>query len=41
MFVKVWRFVTLILTALSAGLALCHLMEMPARLNYARRCGQG
>ena len=35
MFLRIWRFVTLMLTALSVGMALCHLMEMPARLNYA------
>lgn len=34
MFVKVWRFVTLMLTALSLGMAFGHLMEMPARRNY-------
>jgi hypothetical protein len=34
-FVKVWRFVTLMLTALSVGMALGHLMEMPARRDYA------
>jgi hypothetical protein len=34
-FVKIWRFVTLMLTALSVGMALCHLMERPARRNYA------
>jgi hypothetical protein len=35
LFVRIWRFATLMLTALSAGMALCHLMEMPARRNYA------
>lgn len=35
MYVKIWRFVTLMLAALSAGMAFCHLMEMPARLKYA------
>jgi hypothetical protein len=35
LFVKIWRFATLMPTALSAGMALCHLMEMPARQNYA------
>jgi hypothetical protein len=35
LFVKIWRFVTLMLTAFSMGMAFCHLMEMPARLNYA------
>lgn len=32
---KLWRFVTLILTALSAGMAFCHVVEMPPKLNYA------
>ncbi len=35
MFVKIWRFITLMLTALSVGMALGHLMEMPARRDYA------
>jgi hypothetical protein len=34
-FLRIWRFATLMPTALSAGVALCHLMEMPARRNYA------
>jgi hypothetical protein len=34
LFVEIWRFITLMLTALNVGMALCHLIEMPARLNY-------
>jgi Domain of unknown function (DUF1772) len=34
-FLRIWRFVTLMLTALSAGMAFCHMMEMPSRLKYA------
>jgi hypothetical protein len=30
MLVKIWRLVTIMLTALSMGTALCHLLEMPA-----------
>jgi hypothetical protein len=35
LFVKIWHFVTLMLTALSMGMAFCHLMEMLPRLKYA------
>ncbi|QYJ17248.1 hypothetical protein Rxycam_03090 [Rubrobacter xylanophilus DSM 9941] len=35
MLLRTGRFVTLMLSALSAGMAFCHLMEMPARLRYA------
>jgi hypothetical protein len=31
---KAWRFLTLMLTALSMGMAFCHLLEMPAKLAY-------
>jgi hypothetical protein len=34
MFLRTWRFITLILTALNMGLAFCHLMEMPAKMQY-------
>jgi hypothetical protein len=34
MFLRTWRFITLILTALNMGLAFCHLMEMPAKMRY-------
>lgn len=29
-----WRFVTIMFVALSMGMALCHLLEMPMRLGY-------
>lgn len=34
MLVAAWRLVTILLTALTMGLAFCHLMEMPARLEW-------
>lgn len=34
MLVKTWRFLTIILTALSLGPALGHLLELPAKLSY-------
>ena len=34
MFVKAFRFVTIMFTALSMGVALCHLLEMPAKIAY-------
>jgi hypothetical protein len=34
MFLRTWRFITLILTALNMGLAFCHLMELPAKMQY-------
>jgi hypothetical protein len=34
MLVKIWRLVTIMLTALSMGTALCHLLEMPAKITY-------
>jgi len=34
MLVRSWRLGTVLLIALSMGLALCHLLEMPAKLNY-------
>jgi hypothetical protein len=32
--VKTWRLVTIMFTALSMGTALCHLLEMPAKITY-------
>jgi hypothetical protein len=29
-----WRLLTIVLVALSMGTALCHLLEMPAKLTY-------
>uniref|UniRef100_B8HPR8 DUF1772 domain-containing protein n=1 Tax=Cyanothece sp. (strain PCC 7425 / ATCC 29141) TaxID=395961 RepID=B8HPR8_CYAP4 len=34
MLIKLWRFVTLLLTALSMGLSFCHLLELPPRVFY-------
>ncbi len=34
MLVKIWRLVTIMLTALSMGTALCHFLEMPAKITY-------
>jgi len=33
MFVRAWRFITIILAALDTGMALCHALEMPAKLK--------
>lgn len=30
----IWRLITLMLVSLSTGMAFCHLLEMPARLDY-------
>src|SRR5215207_9453425 len=34
MLLKTWRFVTVLLTALSAGLSFAHLLELPPRVYY-------
>jgi hypothetical protein len=34
MLVKIWRFITIMLTALPMGMAFCHLLEMPAKMTY-------
>jgi hypothetical protein len=34
MFVKTWRFITIMLTSLSMAMAFCHLLEMPAKMTY-------
>jgi len=34
MLVRNWRFITIMLAALTMGMALCHLLEMPAKMNY-------
>ncbi len=34
MLVRNWRFVTIMLAALTMGMALCHLLEMPAKMTY-------
>jgi hypothetical protein len=34
MLVQIWRLVVIMLIALSMGTALCHLLEMPAKITY-------
>jgi hypothetical protein len=34
MFLRTWRFITLILAALDMGMAFCHALELPAKMNY-------
>jgi hypothetical protein len=34
MLVRIWRLVVIMLIALSMGTALCHLLEMPAKITY-------
>ncbi len=34
MFLRIWRFITLILVALFVGLEFCHVLELPAKLQY-------
>ena len=34
MLLKLWRLVTILVTALSMGMAFCHLLEMPAKMTY-------
>ena len=31
---KTWRFITIMFAALSMGMALCHLLEIPAKMTY-------
>ncbi|MGF1567101.1 MAG: DUF1772 domain-containing protein [Nodosilinea sp.] len=31
---KIWRFITLLLSALVTGMALCHALELPAKMQY-------
>jgi len=33
MLLRYWRLATILLTALSTGTVLCHLMEMPAKIR--------
>jgi hypothetical protein len=35
MLIRVWRLLAIMLTALSMGAALAHLLEMPAKLGYS------
>ncbi len=34
MFLRTWRFITIILTALTMGMAFCHTLELPAKMSY-------
>ncbi len=34
MFLKVWRFIAVMLAALTLGLGFCHLMQLPARMAW-------
>lgn len=34
MFVRTWRFITLILAALTMGTAYAHALELPAKMHY-------
>ncbi len=31
---RVWRFITFVLTSLSLGMAFCHLLQLPVRMRY-------
>jgi hypothetical protein len=33
-FLRAWRFITIILSALVTGMALCHALELPAKMQY-------
>jgi len=35
MLIKSWRFITLILSALVTGMAFCHALELPAKMQYS------
>lgn len=32
---KIWRFITLLLSALVTGMAFCHALELPAKMQYS------
>ena len=34
MFLKTWRFITLVLVALLMGMTWCHVLELPAKMQY-------
>lgn len=34
MFLRTWRFITILLVALSTGMAFCHTLELPAKMQY-------
>ena len=35
MLVKTWRLIAIILSALVMGMALCHALELPAKMQYS------
>lgn len=35
MFLRIWRFITITLTALVVGMAFCHTLELPAKMQYS------
>lgn len=35
MLLKTWRFITLVLSALVTGMAFCHALELPAKMQYS------
>jgi Domain of unknown function (DUF1772) len=35
MLLRTWRFITIILSALVMGMALCHALELPAKMRYS------
>lgn len=35
MLVRIWRFITIILAALVTGMALCHALQLPAKMQYS------
>jgi Domain of unknown function (DUF1772) len=35
MFLRTWRFITIILAALTMGMAFCHTLELPAKMGYS------
>jgi hypothetical protein len=34
MFLRAWRFIAIVLSALVTGMALCHALELPAKMQY-------
>ena len=34
MLVKAWQFITILLTALLVGMTFCHVLELPAKMEY-------
>jgi len=34
MFIRAWRFITLLFVSLSMAMAFCHLLQLPPRMSY-------